>query len=844
LGFAVIAPSSPDDWIGSTNPSAPSPHLSPDRQAAWEKLRNALRPGQQQMADWVGGPLAVAAVPGAGKSTGMAIAAALAIARFRLNPQRQLMVVTFTRSAAAGLKDKIRAALTELGLPHQGFSVQTLHGLAFQIMGRHPELSGLGDRAALIAPTQQHQTIRTCVDRWITVHPQTYQRLLTGVQFDGEEAERLRRQSVLRTEVLPDLAMTTIREAKSSGLRPEDLIAWQETARFSPTLEGMSAPGDDYGGLAIAAGLYAEYEQLLRSRNLIDYDDAILAALRILAHPPTRRLWQTRLFAVFEDEAQDSSPLQNRLIETLACDPEDPDRPPNLVRVGDPNQAINSTFTPADPRFFSEFCDRCFQRDRLARMDQSGRSSIAIIDAANFMQQWTNHHVATGLTQFDLATVTRPERNDPDRNNPDRNNPDRNNPDRNNPDRNDPDRNDPDRNNPDRNNPDPVPFAVQAIYPVAAGDPQPGANPLPIGSGLELHRPVDIHQTVELIGKRSRELFAADPQCRAAILVRTNDQGRFAAQALGDAFGDELRIYEVGQRDRQSHVPGELLTLLHFSDRPHSPDYLKATLRTLVERQVIPTQDLDRLASSPEQFLYPSPLAPPLPATAAQARRCCVGLLNARLALTPLQFLSFAALTLRYNQTELATADKLIEELRRRTQGDRRPTLLLNALTEIVQAEQFEPIDADNRDESPYTRPGQLTIITMHKAKGLDWDAVFIPFLQASNLPGQSWVPLQAQFLGPFHWPDCVRAQIRAAQQQRSPLPNTLDAWEEAQRLKLCEEYRLLYVAMTRAKRLLWMAAAHQAPFTWNKLETLQDREPCPVFQAIAPQFPTTSRFS
>ncbi|HYX13551.1 MAG TPA: hypothetical protein VE944_04120, partial [Nostoc sp.] len=38
-------------------------------------IRNSLRPGQQQMADWQSGPLAISAVPGAGKSTGMAAAA-------------------------------------------------------------------------------------------------------------------------------------------------------------------------------------------------------------------------------------------------------------------------------------------------------------------------------------------------------------------------------------------------------------------------------------------------------------------------------------------------------------------------------------------------------------------------------------------------------------------------------------------------------------------------------------------------------------------------------------------------------------------------------------------------
>jgi DNA helicase-2/ATP-dependent DNA helicase PcrA len=53
-------------------------------------------------------------------------------------------------------------------------------------------------------------------------NPRHYQRLIEGVKFDGEETERLRRQSVLRTEVLPNLAWKVIQEAKSSGLQPQD----------------------------------------------------------------------------------------------------------------------------------------------------------------------------------------------------------------------------------------------------------------------------------------------------------------------------------------------------------------------------------------------------------------------------------------------------------------------------------------------------------------------------------------------------------------------------------------------------------------------------------------------
>ena len=61
----------------------------------------------------------------------------------------------------------------------------------------------------------------------------------------------------------------------------------------------------------------------------------ILAALKTLKEPAIRELWQSRVFAIFEDEAQDSSPLQTQLLEVLAADPENPSGPINLVRVGD-----------------------------------------------------------------------------------------------------------------------------------------------------------------------------------------------------------------------------------------------------------------------------------------------------------------------------------------------------------------------------------------------------------------------------------------------------------------------------------------------------------------------------
>lgn len=745
------------------------PTESPTAAITIDQLRQSLRPGQRELADWQTGALAVSAVPGSGKSTGMAVAAAIAIARHQLHHRRQLIVVTFTRSAAANIKAKIRRYLTQLGLPVGGFSVQTLHGLAWTIARSHLELSALNPDSILITPTQGHRLIRTCVEQWISHNSSLYQVLLQGRQFDGEETERLRRQSVLRTEILPDLANTVIHEAKSSGLLPDDLRQL-----------GVQMP-DEYSILPIAAGLYEFYQAELQKRNWMDYDEMILAALRVLQHAAVRHLWQSQVFAVFEDEAQDSSPLQTRLLEILAADPDQPEDETlaNLVRVGDPNQAINSTFTPADPIYFRQFCDRCQAQARLATMTQAGRSNVRIINAANFVLDWVNRSPLVG---------------------------------------------------------EQLPFRAQMIQGVSPHDPQPNANPDPEGLGFEIHTPADVYQTVEQLGQRVQHLYQTDSAMQAAVLVRTNDQGRFVARELARWFGDEIPVYEVGQRDRQSHVPAEILTLLQFCDRPHSPDYLKAALKTLVDRRLIPTQDLNALITFPEQFLYPTVLDPVLTESARQARSYCTSLLRARLELSPYQLIAFLAYTLDYHQSELATADKLAERV---AQQASEPSLsaIVQVLSEIVSSERFEPVDIGEADER-YTRPGQLTIITMHKAKGLDWDFVFIPFLHEAMIPGNLRMPPQAQFLGDFTLAEVARAQIRASLHGADGLPDPMTAWEQAKHLKIAEEFRLLYVAMTRAKRLLWLSAAQKAPFTWSKPENLEDRKPCPVIPALKQQFP------
>ena len=742
-------------------------------------LRHSLRTGQQGLANWQGGEMAVSAVPGAGKSHSLSVAAAIAIARNQLHSRRQLVVVTYTRSAAANIKSKIRDRLKDLMLPPGGFVVYTLHGLALNIANSRKELSGLDlDNVTIVVPNTGHRIIRGAVERWIAQHPKQYQRLLEGVQFDGEETERLRRQSVLRTEVLPDLTNTVVREAKSSGWLPEQLAELSQNAT------------DEYGILQIAAGLYKEYQQTMRSQELVDYDDMILAALKVLEYPPMRMLWQNQVYGVFEDEAQDSSPLQEKLISILASDADKPS--PNLVRVGDPNQAINSTFTPADPIYFNWFCETCKQKNSLATMNQAGRSSKIIIDSANFVVHWVNQQWLKGRTPDKTVAL---------------------------------------------------PFRPQNIVLVDPGDPQPDANPQPEASGVVICSPDDIYQTVEMIGKQAIALLQ-NPERNAAVLVRENRQGRFLAGELAYLQREHgIKIYEVGENERYSQIPGEILKLLQFIDRPHSPDNLKAALEVLQQRDLIPTQDLNALATSPEQFLYPTPLQPEHKPQVNQARKFCVELLRARMELPHYQLIPFLGMTLHYTGSELATVQKLSEKIAQQTKGGSSLKSAIETLEEIVSSENFEGVEEDNGDR--YTRAGQLTIITMHKAKGLDWDYVFIPFLHQDILPGQPWIPNAGKFLGSFTLSEVARAQIRSVvhHQYVSPdnppvIPQPIEAWQEAVKLKRAEEYRLLYVAMTRAKRLLWMSSAELGPFRWSvfrsdNANSLQQKKPCPVLPPL-----------
>ncbi|MBQ0166254.1 MAG: UvrD-helicase domain-containing protein [Treponema sp.] len=108
----------------------------------------------------------------------------------------------------------------------------------------------------------------------------------------------------------------------------------------------------------------------------LDYNDLIYFTLYIFSqHDDIRQKWQERLEYIMVDEFQDIDLPQYRLMEAL-CGYHN-----NLFVVGDPDQTIY-TWRGADIRFLLDF-DRKFPVVKTVMMNDNYRSTPQILDAAN-----------------------------------------------------------------------------------------------------------------------------------------------------------------------------------------------------------------------------------------------------------------------------------------------------------------------------------------------------------------------------------------------------------------------------------------------------------------------------
>src|SRR6516162_8543417 len=278
-----------------------------------------LDQAQQQVVDHAGGPLLVLAGPGTGKTTTIVAAVADRIENRGIAPER-VLVLTFSRKAAAELRERITARLRRT--TREPLAV-TFHSYAYALARREFVLAGDEPPRLLSAPEQLLEI----------------RRMLKGEAQDGGTRwpERLRPALATRgfAEELRDLLL----RAAERGLDGRGLAQL-----------GKLRGRDDW----VAAGAFLDRYAArfdLAPVPAYDYAEIVRIAAALLGRDETRQRERAAYDVVLVDEYQDSDPAQESLLLALAGDGRE------LIAVGDPDQSIYA-FRGADVRALIEFPER------------------------------------------------------------------------------------------------------------------------------------------------------------------------------------------------------------------------------------------------------------------------------------------------------------------------------------------------------------------------------------------------------------------------------------------------------------------------------------------------------
>ena len=714
------------------------------------------RPKQQEVLAYREGKMGVSAVPGSGKTQTLSYLAAEIIARGVLDDDQEVLIVTLVNSAVDNFRARIGSKVREIGLiPNLGFRVRTLHGLAHDIVRERPALVGLEGDFQIVDERAADQIRQEAAFAWLRGHPYTLDEYL------NPELDESRRDWV-RREQLPDLVSgisnSFIRSAKDWQLTPGELI------------EKLSALPVPLPLAEMGAEIYGDYQRALAYRGAVDFDDLIRLALEaLMADEAYLDRLRLRWPFILEDEAQDSSRLQEEILKLLVGERG------NWVRVGDPNQAIYETFTTASPHYLKRFIQMPDVVER--QLPNSGRSTQSIIDLANRLIDWT-------IMEHPLEAARDA-------------------------------------------------LSLPHILPTPPGDPQP--NP-PDETGrvdlvLKKYSP---QEEVTAVADSLARWLPEHPDETAAVLVPRNQRGFDMVNELKRRGIEYIEILRSTTSTRAA--AGALGNLLSYIGDPQSAKKLAKVYEVwrrddredeLAWQVASRASALLRKCGKVEDFIWPRLEQDWLEELllAGEQEPVYQGLLEFRGLVqrwlgTAVLPVDQAVLTLSQDlfkePTDLAIAHKLALILRQASEanpGWRLPELTEELAVVARNERRFLGFSPEDTGFDPDVHKGKVLVATVHKAKGLEWDRVYLMSVNNYDFPSgkefDSYLP-EKWFLK-----DKLNLEAEALEQLKAALSTDEYSWynegqatQEARLEYISERLRLLYVGITRARK--------QLVITWN----------------------------
>ncbi len=524
----------------------------------------------------------------------------------------------------------------------------------------------------------------------------------------------------------------------------------------------------------MGCAIYADYQRALAYRGALDFDDLIRLALRALELDAEylQRL-RARWPYILEDEAQDSSRLQERILRLLAG------QGGNWVRVGDPNQAIYETFTTASPEFLRSFLGEEDVQPR--ELPNSGRSTQSIINLANHLVDWTREEHPVNEVRSALA-------------------------------------------------------APPYIEPTPPGDPQPNPDDDPRKVHLASQKLTPGDELRAVVDSLARWLPGHQDET-VAVLVPRNDRGFALASELKKRGLEYVELLRSTRSTRET--AGALSNIVSYLADPTSQRKLATCYKVWRRRdrddaearvQLEMVVKALRKCRQVEDFLWPrvdrdwlaglelADEAPEIGEQLAEFRELARRWQGATL-LPVDQLVLTLAQDLFHEPSDLAMAHKLAVVLRRASETH--PNWRLPELTQELAAvarneRRFLGLSGDDTGFDPERYKGKVVVTTMHKAKGLEWDRVYLMSVNnydfPSALPHDQFISERWFVRDRLNLEAETLAQLEALFSEDTVAPSYhYEEGQPTQKARLeytSERLRLLYVGITRAKKELII--------TWN----------------------------
>ena len=329
------------------------PPLSSDPESSPVKLKTStpgatsalsfldqLNPQQREAVETTDGPVLILAGAGSGKTRVITFRIAYLIEHKGVMPE-SILAMTFTNKAAAEMGERVEKLVGGLSIAKPVIS--TFHSFCVRMLRRDIE-------AMRIPSTVPGQPPIGHTKNFVIYDEADQQSVVKSV---------MKRLGVDDKELTPRTVLGRISWAKNHMLDPQELYLHSA----DPKTEKV-------------AHLYEEYRKELRKANALDFDDLLLDSVRLLkSAPQVREYYNKRFQYLLIDEYQDTNRPQYELMRMLAGEHH------NVCAVGDEDQSIYS-WRGADIRNILEF-EQDFPEAKIIRLEQNYRSTQNILQAAS-----------------------------------------------------------------------------------------------------------------------------------------------------------------------------------------------------------------------------------------------------------------------------------------------------------------------------------------------------------------------------------------------------------------------------------------------------------------------------